>query len=56
MKDDLIKPERVRPIQEALYGFLLDKIINPKGEFHADHRISVGQLDPNRGKGDDEDY
>ena len=35
-------------IQEAIYGFLLDEIINPKGEFHADQRISVGQLDPDR--------
>jgi hypothetical protein len=24
MKDDFIEPERIRAIQEALYGFLLD--------------------------------
>jgi hypothetical protein len=42
-------------IEEVLCGFLLDEIINPKGEFYADHRISVGQLDPNRGEDDDED-
>jgi hypothetical protein len=41
-------------IQEALCGFQLDEvIINLNGEFYADHRIIVGQLDPN--KGDDED-
>jgi hypothetical protein len=42
-------------IQEALCGFLLDKVINSKGEFYADHRISIGQLYPNRGEDDDED-
>ena len=35
-------PERVRAIQEALCGFLLDEIINPIGEFYANHSISVG--------------
>ena len=48
MKEDLIEPERIKKIQEAICGFLLDEIINPKGEFHADQRISVGQLDPDR--------
>jgi hypothetical protein len=52
MKEDLIKPGRVRAIQESLYGFLMDEMINPVGEFCADHRISVGQLDEN--KKDDE--
>jgi hypothetical protein len=55
MKDDLIQPQRVRAIQEALCGFLLDEVINPKGEFYADHRISVGRLDPNRADDNDED-
>jgi hypothetical protein len=52
MKEDLIEPESVRAIQESLYGFLLDEVINPAGEFHADHRISVGLIDEN--KDDDE--
>jgi hypothetical protein len=30
MKEDLIEPERVRAIEEALYGFLLDEVINLK--------------------------
>jgi hypothetical protein len=55
MKDDLIEPERIKAIQEAHYGFLLNEVINPKREFYADHRISVGQHDPNRANDDDED-
>jgi hypothetical protein len=55
MKDDPVELERVRAIQEAHCGFLLDEVINSKGEFHTDHRISVGQLDPNRGEDDDKD-
>ena len=34
MKENLIEPERIRSIQEALCGFLLDEVINPKGDFH----------------------
>ena len=48
MKEDLVKLEIIMTIQEAICGFLLDEIINPKGEFHADQRISVGQLDSDR--------
>jgi hypothetical protein len=33
MKEDLIEPEKVRTIQEVLYGFLLDEVINFNGEF-----------------------
>jgi hypothetical protein len=44
----LIESARIKAIQEALWGFLLDEVINTKGEFYVDHRISVGQLDPNR--------
>ena len=43
MKENLIEPERIRAIQEALCGFLLDEVINPKGEFHSDPRISVAR-------------
>jgi hypothetical protein len=42
----------VRAIQESLCGFLMDEVINPAGEFYADYRISVGELDEN--KEDDE--
>ena len=56
MKENLIKPERIREIQESLCGFLLDEVINPKGEFYSDQRISVARADPKkRGNGDDED-
>jgi hypothetical protein len=44
MKEELIEPERIKAIQEEICGFLLDEVINPKGEFYADHRISLGQL------------
>ncbi|XP_039771125.1 uncharacterized protein LOC120639184 isoform X2 [Panicum virgatum] len=58
MKEDLIKPERIRAIQESLCGFLLDEVINRKGEFYSDQRISVGRLDRNNRGGDnnDDDY
>jgi hypothetical protein len=48
MKEDLIEPERVKAIQESLCGFLMDDVINPAGEFYANHRISVAQLDENK--------
>ena len=38
MKEDLIELERVRAIQEALCGFLLDEVINPNVEFYANHK------------------
>ena len=44
MKEDLIEPERIRSIQ-ALRGFLLDEVINPKGEFYSDPMISVALAD-----------
>ena len=43
MKENLIEPERIRTIQEAFYGFLLDEVINP--EFHSDPMISVARTD-----------
>ena len=61
MKENLIKPERIRAIQEALYEFLLDEVINPKGEFHFDPRISVARAEQKKrrkndaGADDDED-
>ena len=56
MKEDLIELERIRAIQESLCGFLLDEVINRKGEFYLDQRISVGRLDrKNRGGDNDDD-
>jgi hypothetical protein len=52
MKEGLIELKRVREIQESLCGFLMDEVINPVGEFYADHRRSMDQLDEN--KEDDE--
>ena len=45
MKEDLIELTRIRAIQESLCGFLLDEVINPKGEFYSDPMISVAQAD-----------
>ena len=56
MKEDLIEPVRIMAIQESLYGFLLDEVINPKGEFYLDQRISVARANPKKpGDGDDND-
>ena len=55
MKEDLIEPERIRTIQESLCGFLLDEVINRKGEFYSDQRISVALVDRNKHGGGDSD-
>ena len=61
MKENLIEPEKIRAIQEALCGFLLDEVINPKGEFHSDPRISMARAELKKhrkkdaGADDDED-
>ena len=55
MKGDLIEPERISTIQEAICEFLLDEVINRKGEFYSDQRISVGRLDRNNRGGDNDD-
>ena len=60
MKENLIEPARVRAIQEALCGFLLDDVINLKGEFHSDPRKSVARADqlnkrPKKDAGADDD-
>ena len=46
MKEELIEMARIRAIQEAICGFLLAGVINPKGEFHGDLRTSVAKEDP----------
>ena len=56
MQERLTESERIRAIQEALCGFLLDEVINPKGEFHSDPRISVARAEQKkRCKNDDDD-
>jgi len=34
MRDKLLTENRVRAIQEEIAGFLLNQVIDPKGEFH----------------------
>nr|TKW31313.1 hypothetical protein SEVIR_2G097300v2 [Setaria viridis] len=36
IKEELIAQERLRAIQEQLCGFLLEEVVNPKGEFYDD--------------------
>ena len=55
MENDLIQPERIKAIQEEIYGFILDEVINPNGEFYANPRISVGWADPNKNISDDDE-
>ena len=55
MKENLIEPERIRAIQGGLYGFLLDEVINPKGEFHSDPRISVARAEQKKCRKNDDD-
>lgn len=50
MKEDLIETARVKAIQEQLVGFLLDEVINPKGEFYADQRTSIAQIEGPEGR------
>ena len=54
MVHELIQPERIKAIQESICGFLLDEVINPNGEFYANPKISVGQVDPNKDISNDE--
>ena len=54
MADALIQLERIKAIQESICGFLLDEVINPTGEFHANLKISVGRADPNKDISNDE--
>ena len=55
MAESLIEPARIRAIQESLCGFLVDEVINQKGEFHSDQKISVAQLDRNKRRDDNND-
>ena len=46
MKEEVIEMAWVRAIQEAMCRFLLNEVINPKGEFHGDLYKSVAKEDP----------
>ena len=52
MAESLIEPARIKAIQESLCGFLLDEVINPKGEFYSDQEVNVAIANQARG-GDD---
>ena len=56
MKENLIELERIREIQEALCGFLLDEVINSKGEFYSDSRISVARAEQKKRRKNDDDH
>jgi len=36
MRDHILQEDRIKAIIEELSGFLLDEVIDPKGEFHDD--------------------
>ena len=51
IQQGLLKEERVTAICEGLIGFLMDEVVNPKGEFYyngwqlnAPSNISMGRL------------
>ena len=52
MAESLIEPARIKAIQESLCGFLLDEVINPKGEFYSNQEVNVAIANQARG-GDD---
>ena len=39
IREELLEKERLLTIQEALIGFLVDEVINPKGEFYYDGHL-----------------
>ena len=45
MHDQLILEERIRAIQEALCGFILEQVLDRKGEFYYD---GVSNIDNRR--------
>ena len=45
MHDQLILEERIRAIQEALCGFILEQVLDRKGEFYYD---GVSNIDDRR--------
>ena len=36
MRDKLIRVEKIMAIQEQLSGFIVEQVLNPKGEFYYD--------------------
>ena len=42
MRDNLEIKDRVKAIQEELAGFLLEEVINPKGEFYYPNDFDFG--------------
>ena len=36
MRDKLIPEEKIMAIQEQLFGFIVEQILDPKGEFYYD--------------------
>ena len=53
MQENRMPSEQVRAIQEQLCGFLLDEVINPKGEFYYSGASYHPQVIPDQ---DDEEW
>ena len=41
MRDKLIPEERIMAIQEQLSGFIVEQILDPKGEFYYDGQSNI---------------
>ena len=41
MAENLIEPKRIKAIQESIWRFLQDEVINPNGGLYTDPKISV---------------
>ena len=41
MRDEFLRHDRIRAIQEELAGFFLDHVINKAGEYHVDVEIDL---------------
>ena len=44
MRDKLLETERVEALQEEIAGFLLDQVINPKGEYYLPATAPIDQV------------
>ena len=44
MHDQLILEERIRAIQEALCGFILEQVLDRKGEFYYDGVSNIDNM------------
>ena len=44
MRDKLIPEERIMAIQEQLSGFIVEQVLDPKGEFYYDGLSNIDNI------------